>query len=144
MNNNILYTIYTNFFNIQLNSYNQNELQKQHLKEKFHLIGVFDKSLKIWYNAWTLNNYDTTDINLSKELLIYFINYKINIHNNIIMNIIKSIMCNSKIYLTEYKTQLQLIIAIFLYYTKKNMFFINKIDNLFYFYAYNKDLSLLT
>ncbi len=147
MNNNILYSIYTNFFNIQKNSINLNDPETELYKSnKVHLMGIFDRSLKIWYNAWAINNYSNiASANLSKELLIYFINHKINTHNNnIIVNIVKSIICSSKIYITEYKTQLHLILAIFLYYTKQNFFFIQKKDNLFYFFAYNKNTSLIS
>jgi len=149
MNNNILYTIYTNFLNIQLETYNIQNIQQYYesnnklQKKEVHLIGIFDKSLKIWYNSWSLNNYSGIgSTNLAKELLIYFIKSEANINNNIIWNIIKSIVCNSKIYITENKTQLQLIIAIYLYFTKKDMFRLQKLDNLFYVFIYDKKTLL--
>ena len=146
MNNNKLYTIYTNYFDIKLNStkiLNTIEYER-------HLIGIFDKKLKIWYNAWSINNYYIKDNNyknynnyLSKELLKWSIDDENHIINDVIRNIIKSIICNSKIYITEYKTQLELIIAIFLYFTKKKIFIIEKQNNLFFFYALNQKLPLL-
>ena len=152
MDNNLLYTVYINFFNIQLEYYNiQNniEFDNKLKKKEIYLIGIFDKSLKIWHNAWALNNYSGDgDIDMSRKFLIYFINreksnFDTSFKNNIINNIIKSIVCNSKIYITEYKTQLQLILAIFLFFTKKNMYNITKINNLFYFFAYDKNTTLL-
>jgi len=146
MNNNKLYTIYTNYLDIKLNSTNIS----YSIEYERHLIGIFDKKLKIWYNAWSINNYNIKDKNynnynnsLSKELLKYAIDAEIHTIDDVIRNIIKSIICNSKIYITEYKTQLELIIAIFLYFTKKKLFIIEKQNNLFFFYALNKNMPLL-
>jgi hypothetical protein len=135
MNNNLLYTIYINFFNIQ-QKFDNNSVSNIY---KFkHLIGIYDNSLNIWYNAWGLNNLDTNEIKLSKNLLKYLIDDD-NIKKNINDHIVKSFMFNTKIYITEEKTQLHFILAIFLYYTKIYNYEFKKIDNLIYYYALNNE-----
>ena len=143
MNNNLFYTIYSIFFNINLKrkQINENSLIDLKLKNPtHHLIGVFDIKLKLWYNGWALEGYQNTiQLAKSKELLNYIINYDNN-NNNINRNvhiIVKSIVCSSKIYISEKKTQLDLIIAIFLYLSKINMFYIEINNDLVYYKAFN-------
>ena len=133
MNNNLLYTIYTNFFNIEKKPYNKFLLESKGYNK--HLIGIYDISLNIWYNAWTLQNYNYDEIKLAKGLLNYLLEKDLNNKQNSINdNIIKSLILNSKIYIFE-ELQLNLIIAIFIFYTKIKIYTINKIDNLVYYYG---------
>ena len=133
MNNNLLYTIYTNFFNIEKKPYNKFLLESKGYNK--HLIGIYDISLNIWYNAWTLQNYNYDEIKLAKGLLNYLLEKDLNNKQNSINdNIIKSLILNSKIYIFE-ELQLNLIVAIFIFYTKIKIYTINKIDNLVYYYG---------
>lgn len=136
MNNNLLYTIYTNFFNIhnQMSINMINSLSTTEYSD--HLIGVFDNSLQIWYNAWGLHNYNNTEIKLSKDLFKYLLDNDLYNKTNININdsIIKSLIFNSKIYITE-QLQLNLIIAIFLFYTKIKIYKFKVINNLIYYYG---------
>ena len=136
MNNNLLYTIYTNFFNIhnEMNNTMINSLSVTEYSD--HLIGIYDMSLQIWYNAWGLHNYNNhKEIKLSRELFKYLLeNDTYNKTNNINDSIIKSLIFNSKIYIQE-KLQLNLIIGTFLFYTKIKIYkFISK-NRLIYFYG---------
>jgi hypothetical protein len=132
MNNTLLHAIFINFFNINLKYSNiikkskiQNDIDFDNkLKNKqVHLIGIFDKSLKIWFHAWCLDNYDIIGPRKkSRDILEHFILY--NFADIYVNSIIKSIIYNPKIYITEYKTQLHFILAIFLYFSKINMYHI--------------------
>jgi hypothetical protein len=140
MNNNLLYAIYTNYFyknNSKIINNSIIDKNNNDISVEYHLIGIYDKSLKIWYNAWALNNFNSKEIKISKLLLDHLLNSDIeyNIKKNSLL-IIKSIMCNSKIYITEYKTQLELILAIFIYYTRNDFIHNVKSGNLYYYYAY--------
>ena len=139
MNNNLLYTIYTNFFKIEENKIKNPVDITKYSK---HLIGIYDNSVNIWYNSWCLHNIPNTEINLAKGLLKHLIddeNYFSNRKKNINDVFIRTFICNSKIYITEKKTQLDLIIAIFLFYTKIYDYEVKKINNLFYYYALKND-----
>ena len=140
MSNNILNVIITNYFNIKKNKQIIPNIIDT-TSNNYHMIGIFDQSLKLWYNAWGLQNYSNlTKIKKSKELLKWFIDFDYSIYENerlLIINIVKSIICNQKIYINERKTQLELVIAIFLYYAKFNMYTIEIVDNLIIYYAYN-------
>ena len=123
MSNNILNVIITNYFNIKKNKQIIPNIIDT-TSNNYHMIGIFDQSLKLWYNAWGLQNYSNlTKIKKSKELLKWFIDFDYSIYENerlLIINIVKSIICNQKIYINERKTHLELVIAIFLYYAKFN------------------------
>jgi hypothetical protein len=141
MSNNLLNTIFINYFNIKKNRHLISSTKNYINDINTHLIGVFDKSINLWYNAWNIHNFNNAKTNKSKELLKYFIDFDIsNINVNseryINVNIIKSILCNSKIYINEEKTQLDLIIATFLYFTKNNMYIIEISDNLIFYYCF--------
>jgi hypothetical protein len=141
MNNNILYTIYTNFFNIKIITTTDNILLTSSKYDK-HLIGIYDSSLNIWYNAWSLHNYNPAEIKLSKTLLKYLLeNENNNKHNNMNDNIIKSFIFNSKIYILE-EIQLKLIVAIFVFYTKLENYHRKKINNLFFYYGFKNNMII--
>jgi len=133
MNNNLLYTIYTNYLNLEMKI----KSDKTNYNTK-NLIGIYDESLHIWYNAWSLDNFDNKSTKLSKYILKYILDTNnTNSSTNITYSIIKSIICNSKIYITDEQTQIDLIVAIFMYYGKINKYNIEHNNNLYYWYALN-------
>lgn len=143
MSNNLLNVIVTNYYIIKKKKQIMLNTTIDNTNNNSHLIGIYDKSLKLWYNAWGLHNFNNLNkIIKSKELLKWSIDYDVSsfIQDSerlMITNILKSIICTSKIYINERKTQLELIIGIFLYFAKFNMYSIEVIDNLVMYYAYN-------
>lgn len=125
MENNILFSAYINYLKLeQISDGNPSQF-----------IGAFDKYNKIWYNGWAI--YDPNHFQKyakSRELLQYGINIDKYIHKPLEEKaIIRSILLNSKFYITEKKTQLDLILAIITYLTKANRIFKIKNGNLFFY-----------
>jgi hypothetical protein len=108
------------------------------LGPNYHIIGVYDKEQKIWYNAWSLIGYPINSFDLykkSKDLLLYALNIPKDMHGvkDSEKLIIMSILINSKFYITERRTQLDVVLAIITYLTKaKNYYYIPKDDLRFY------------
>lgn len=132
MSNNFLYRAYINFLKIDKIKIENND------KQKYQIIGIFDSSLKIWYNAWalyvdknTIDNYKK-----SKELLVYALNIESSMPGISIeiKCIIKHILINSKFYLSERKTQLNLILAVILYLTKAKQYGITRQNNVYIYF----------
>ena len=99
------------------------------IKDIYQIIGIYDNRTYIWLNGWALINYEKSlEKNLvkTKELLLYILNFEKDmqsIYNKFEKTIIKSILINSKIYVYEKKTQLDIILAIICYLLKaKNIF----------------------
>jgi hypothetical protein len=92
--------------------------------ETYYIIGVHDKNQNIWFNAWALTEFDNDkrkQMTKSKELLNYALNIENDIssvYNNIEKIIIKTILVNSKFYINEKETQLDVILSIICYLTK--------------------------
>jgi len=110
--NNFLYNAYLNFFKIERMHQNVDLTKKN-----YQIIGIYDKAQKIWYNGWALytdSNYH--EYKSSRDLLIYALNIDkdMPLHHNM-KRIIRYVLTNSKLYITEKKTQLYLILAIILY-----------------------------
>ncbi len=118
MNNNYLANAYTNFYKIP-----QLRLEKtEKINPNYQIIGLYDKIQNIWYNAWGLYNPES-NYNLyrkSKELLQYALNIERDLKgiSPAIKSIIRYILTSSKIYITERKTQLDLILALIMYMIK--------------------------
>ena len=74
----------------------------------------------------------------SKEILHFLIDVD---KKEIEYTIIKSLMLNPKIYITEYKTQLEVIIAIFLYLSKSDSYYHFVRNNLYYFVAVKRKID---
>ena len=135
MNNNIFYNAYINFMRLKYKGRIDVNLT---LGSNCHIIGIYDKSQNIWYNAWSLTGFPTSSNDLykkSKDLLLYALNIPKDMHGvkESEKLIIMSILINSKFYISERKTQLDMILAIITYLTKaKNYYYIPKDDLRFY------------
>jgi hypothetical protein len=125
MENNILFTAYINYL----------KLEQVNDGKPSQFIGAFDKRNKIWYNGWGI--YDPNNFQKytkSRELLEYGINIDKYIHKSLEEKaIIRSILLNSKFYITEKKTQLDLILSIITYFTKAKRIYKIKNDDLFFY-----------
>lgn len=147
MNNNFFYNAYIYFIKLKYNSINvefrnfnlnnndNNDNFYTLLKNEYYqIIGIYDKRTKIWLNAWALINYDNNieqNLNKIKELLKYILNFEKDmksITNQFEKTLIKSILINPKIYIYEYKTQLDIVLSIICYLLKaKSIFY--KLNN---------------
>jgi hypothetical protein len=94
------------------------------IDETYHIIGVHDINKKLWFNAWALTEFNENkrkQMIKSKELLNYALNIENDIsstYNNIEKIIIKTILINSKFYINEKETQLDVILSVICYLTK--------------------------
>lgn len=147
MNNNFLYNAYIYYIKLKykekyadpieksilkINNINSEENKNNNIvkiKDIYQIIGIYDNRTYIWLNGWALINYEKSlEKNLvkTKELLLYILNFEKDmqsIYNKFEKTIIKSILINSKIYVYEKKTQLDIILAIICYLLKaKNIF----------------------
>jgi hypothetical protein len=129
MSDNFFYNAYLNYLKLQSSD-------DYDIKDKLNTqrIGYFDTDTNIWYNGWTIYslNIDKNDIHKkSKELLMYALNLENNLtsYSKIEKMIIKSTICNSKIYITDYlkndknilisnSLQLEIILSVICYLTK--------------------------
>jgi len=121
MSNNILYNAYNNFLQMERKKqfFRGKEFTKDH--NKYQIIGFYDITLKLWYNAWGLSGTEgyKNFLNKSKQLLMYGIDIEKNSSlQHIERIIIRYIFTNPKLYICERKTQLYLILAIIIYFTK--------------------------
>lgn len=120
MDNNYLYIAYMNYKEVHENTNNSNTIVK-HNDVKLQIIGHYDQKTNIWYSGWSFydpNNFE--QYKKSKELLNYAINIDKNlpgINDNIKM-IIKYILTSSKIYIYDKDLQLELILAVIVYFSK--------------------------
>lgn len=118
MNNNFLANAYVNFYKIPKKTFDKTGK----INPDYQIIGLYDKTQNIWYNAWGLYNLED-NYNLykkSKELLQYALNLERDLKgiSPEIKTIIRYILISSKIYVTERSTQLNLILALIMYMTK--------------------------
>lgn len=118
MNNNFLANAYINFYKIPKIRFVQSEKSVPN----YQVIGLYDKTQNIWYNAWGLYNSEK-NYNLykkSKELLLYALNLERDLKgiSPEIKTIIRYILTSSKIYVTERSTQINLILALIMYMIK--------------------------
>ncbi len=103
--------------------------------KNYQIIGYYDTTLKLWYNGWGLYvNKEVSDwYKKSKELLAYSIDIdKHQSMTNIEKVIIRYILTNTKLYISEKKTQLYLILAILIYLSKAKR------------YGYSRENDILT
>ena len=116
--NNYLANAYVNFYKIPEIQYDISEK----IKPNYQVIGLYDKTHKIWYNAWGLYNIEKNYhlYKKSKELLHYALNIERDLKgiSPEIKAIIRYILVNSKIYVTERITQLNLVLALIMYMIK--------------------------
>jgi hypothetical protein len=106
--------------------------------DDIHIIGFFDISQHMWYHAWamTLSIHKESYYKKSKELLKYALDMDIN-KNGISVSeipIIKSMLVNSKFYISEKRTQLDIIIALITYLLKAKRYYIEKDNNFVIYY----------
>jgi len=116
MDNNYLYIAYINYIDIleKIESGDPNDI-------KLQIIGYYDIKTKIWYSGWSFyTTYNFDQYKKSKELLNYAIDIDIHLPsiNDKIKMIIKYILTSSKIYIYEEDIQLDLILAIIIYFSK--------------------------
>ena len=130
MSNHILQYAYTNFYKIK-----QDNMQKFDPNDDTNqIIGFFDLSNHIWYNAWSLyNEFDSKLYIKTVELLKYTIrlekdNKTLSPFEKIIL---KYILNNSKIYIYEKTTQLNLILAVIMYLIKPSSWSKYKIGDIY-------------
>lgn len=105
--------------------------------DNLHIIGIFDNTTNTWYNAWAIhsNIKQYKYYKKSRDLLKYSLNIDIDMtsigyNNNIIL---RSILLNSKIYITEKELQIEIILSIITYLLKANSYSILKKDSLDYY-----------
>lgn len=126
MSSNFFYNAYLNYLKLEVVKDNKfdNDPRAQ-------TIGYFDMDKKLWYNAWSIYNLDTNRNNIykkSKELLIYALNLEndLNSYSELEKMIIKSMLCSSKILITDFgdsqlyvnSIQLQILLSVICYLTK--------------------------
>ena len=120
MDNNYLYIAYMNYKEVHENKDNS-KIIVDNDDVKLQIIGYYDQKTNIWYSGWSF--YDPNKFEQykkSKELLNYAINIDKNlpgINDNIKM-IIKYILTSSKIYIYDKDIQLELILAVIVYFSK--------------------------
>ena len=120
MTSNFFYNSYI-YYNKLYNKSNKSNLS---IDDSYHIIGVHDMNQNLWFNAWALTEFNVDkkkQMNKSKELLNYAFNIEndmSSIYNNIEKIIIKTILINSKFYINEKKTQLDVILSTICYLTK--------------------------
>ena len=113
---NILYNAYIYFMKLK-----RSNVTTEIKMEKVNIIGMFDTTLKIWYNGWAIYDPDHGDkYKLSKDLLIYGLNIERDMFakSDVEKAMIKSMLVNSKFYINEKKTQLNVILALITYFLK--------------------------
>lgn len=132
MENNLFYNAYVNFLKKQISP--DVIIDNKNIQ----IIGVYDIKNKIWYNAWAL--YDPTKHNMkfyskSKELLMYSINLEKDMNGIPLVDrsIIKYMLISSKIYITEEKIQLDILIATIIYLIKSSGWMRMIKNNLIYY-----------
>lgn len=128
---NTLNIMYTNFKNL-----NYKNIIRINPEDNLHIIGVFDETDNIWYNGWCIfiNRENYRYWKKSRDLLKYSINMDIDMNylNNINI-ILRSILINSKIYLTDKDLQIDVILSIITYLLKAKSYSILKKYNLTYY-----------
>jgi hypothetical protein len=136
MNNNIFYNAYKYYINLKNDNLEISSNNRQ-------VIGFFDNKFKIWYNAWSMTTVPEyiieflkkKNVELDKDLYRVsneLLKYGLNIHKDLQSvepdrrYLIKTILINSKFYINEKKTQLDIILAIIAYLIKaKKVYYIN-------------------
>lgn len=136
MDNNIFYNAYKYYINLNNDSLEISSNNRQ-------VIGFFDNKYKIWYNAWSMTTLPEVIINFSKNKNVELdkdlyrvsndlLKYGLNINKDLQSveadrrYLIKTILTNSKFYINEKKTQLDIILAIIAYLIKaKKVYYIN-------------------
>ena len=136
MDNNIFYNAYKYYINLNNDNLDISSNNRQ-------VIGFFDNKFKIWYNAWSMTTMPEYIIEFSKKKNVELdkdlykvsnelLKYGLNIHKDLQSvdpdrrNLIKTILINSKFYINEKKTQLDIILAIIAYLIKaKKVYYIS-------------------
>lgn len=131
---NIINTMYLKFLSLPYIKVNFDQIS---VDNNFQYIGIFDDSSNIWYNAWSIYT-DKKIIHSyksSRDLLKYAINLDIDLnnYNSDIIVILRSILINSKIFLTNKNIQIELLLAIITYYINSKSYSVIKSNNLFYY-----------
>lgn len=122
MNNSFFYNAYVYFTKLnKVDAINNDTTQ---------IVGYFDEEQSIWYNAWSMSDIDEDSKKYakSKELLMYGLNI-----NNDMKSIsgadriiIRSMLTNSKFYITERLTQFDIMLATICYLLKATAYLIIK------------------
>ena len=125
---NILYNSYIYFMKLKDATDDINKMKT----EKVNFIGVYDENQQIWYNGWTICDIEHYDkYKLSKELLIYGLNIERDMgKSHVEKAIIKSILVNSKFYISNKNLQLNVIVALISYLVKAKSYSIFKVGSL--------------
>ena len=113
---NILNNAYIYFTKLPLK-----KLEDESKIEKINIIGMYDDSLKIWYNGWSIyDDNNTNNYKKSKDLLLYAINIERDMNgiSTVEKAIIKSILINSKFYISEKTIQISVILSLIAYLIK--------------------------
>jgi hypothetical protein len=115
MNNNFFYNAYIYFNKLKNRLMDKDDIDKQK-----NIVGIYDKSNKIWYNGWAIVSTQYENYKKSKDLLMYALNIEkdmpgVNINEKAL---IKSILINSKFYIHERKLQLNVILSVIAYLLK--------------------------
>ena len=136
MDNNIFYNAYKYYINLNNDNLEISSNKKQ-------VIGFFDNKFKIWYNACSMSTTPEYIIEFSKKKNVELdkdlyrvsnelLKYGLNINKDLQSveadrrYLIKTILINSKFYINEKKTQLDIILAIIAYLIKaKKVYYIN-------------------
>lgn len=127
MSSNFFYNAYFNYLKLEV----VKEDSLFYTDPKTQIIGYYDMDKCIWYNAWSIYNLDTTRNDIykkSKELLVYALNLEddLNGYSEVEKMMIKSMLCNSKIIITDIddindyqnSIQLQILLSVIYYLTK--------------------------
>ena len=127
MSSNFFYNAYFNYLKLEV----VKEDSLFYTDPKTQIIGYYDMDKRIWYNAWSIYNLDTTHNDTykkSKELLVYALNLEndLNGYSEVEKMMIKSMLCNSKIIITDIddindyqnSIQLQILLSVIYYLTK--------------------------
>ena len=136
---NILYNAYIYFMKLNHHSLNYKDIKTKNTNINVtqtklkvdNIIGMYDTKLHIWYNGWAIYDSEfgqTNKYKLSKDLLLYGLNIQrdMRLKSEAEKALIKSILVNSKFYITEKKTQLYVILALIMYLTKAKNYLILK------------------
>ena len=126
MSGNFFYNAFFNYLKLESISFGQTSEDPN-----MQVIGYYDNSLKIWYNAWAICDSSGEKMSVhkkSKELVIYGLNLENDLFSvsNAEKMMIKSIICNSKIFINDMTSeidyseslQMQIILSVICYLTK--------------------------
>jgi hypothetical protein len=142
MSDNFFYNAYLNYLKIEFIS---TEAYKD--DNNIQTIGYYDAEKKIWYNGWAIYGLSNNKIDIhkkSKELLIYALNLENDLtsYSEAEKMIIRSIICSSKIYITDVEEditqiienkQLEILLSVICYLIKAKKMIHYYANNIFVF-----------